>query len=41
MSANVVPNPPRWTVVPYFLVDDVVATANYYRDKPGGHDTGG
>jgi hypothetical protein len=24
-----------WTVAPYFIVDDVVATANYYRDKLG------
>lgn len=27
----------RWTIAPYFLVDDVVATANYYRDKLGFH----
>jgi uncharacterized glyoxalase superfamily protein PhnB len=26
---------PRWTIAPYFLVDDVVASANYYRDKLG------
>jgi uncharacterized glyoxalase superfamily protein PhnB len=26
---------PRWSVAPYFLVDDVVATANFYRDKLG------
>jgi predicted enzyme related to lactoylglutathione lyase len=26
---------PRWAVAPYFLVGDVVATANYYRDKLG------
>jgi predicted enzyme related to lactoylglutathione lyase len=26
---------PRWSVAPYFFVDDVVATANYYRDKLG------
>jgi uncharacterized glyoxalase superfamily protein PhnB len=25
----------RWSVAPYFIVDDVVATANYYRDKLG------
>lgn len=25
----------RWTIAPYFLVDDVVATANYYRDQLG------
>ena len=27
--------PQRWRVAPYFIVDDVVATANYYRDKLG------
>lgn len=27
----------RWSVAPYFLVDDVVATANFYRDKLGFH----
>ena len=26
---------PRWGIAPYFLVDDVVSTANYYRDKLG------
>jgi len=26
---------PRWNVAPFFVVDDVVATANYYRDKLG------
>ena len=26
---------PRWSIAPYFIVDDVVATANYYRDKLG------
>ena len=25
----------RWRVAPYFIVDDVVATANFYRDKLG------
>jgi predicted enzyme related to lactoylglutathione lyase len=25
----------RWSIAPYFLVDDIVATANYYRDKLG------
>jgi len=24
-----------WSVAPYFIVDDVIATANYYRDKLG------
>jgi hypothetical protein len=23
---------PRWSIAPYFIVDDVVATANFYRD---------
>jgi len=26
---------PRWGIAPYFIVDDVVATANFYRDKLG------
>jgi hypothetical protein len=25
----------RWSISPYFIVDDVVATANFYRDKLG------
>jgi len=25
----------NWTVAPFFIVDDVVATANFYRDKLG------
>jgi predicted enzyme related to lactoylglutathione lyase len=24
-----------WRIAPYFIVDDVVATANYYRDRLG------
>lgn len=28
---------PRWSVAPYFIVDDVVATANFCRDKLGFH----
>jgi len=24
-----------WTIAPFFIVDDVVITANYYRDKLG------
>jgi predicted enzyme related to lactoylglutathione lyase len=27
--------PPRWFIAPYFLVADVVASANFYRDKLG------
>ena len=34
MDDNVVAVP-RWTIAPYFIVDDVVTTANYYRDKLG------
>lgn len=26
---------PRWGVAPYFIVDDVVTTANFYRDTLG------
>lgn len=26
---------PSWSAAPYFIVDDVVATANYYRDQLG------
>src|SRR3989442_1610689 len=26
---------PHWHIAPYFLVDDVVATADFYRDKLG------
>jgi catechol 2,3-dioxygenase-like lactoylglutathione lyase family enzyme len=28
---------PRWSVAPLFIVDDVVTTANFYRDKLGFH----
>jgi len=28
-------NAASWTVAPYFIVDDLVATANFYRDKLG------
>src|SRR5262245_52653367 len=33
--ADDVPNRPRWSTAPNFLVDDVVATAGYYRDQLG------
>jgi uncharacterized glyoxalase superfamily protein PhnB len=26
-----------WAIAPYFIVDDVVTSANYYRDKLGFH----
>lgn len=29
------PEPNRWSIAPCFIVDDVVATADYYRDKLG------
>lgn len=35
MADNIVAARPRWSIAPYFVVDDVVATANYYRDKLG------
>lgn len=28
-------NAAKWSIAPYFIVDDVVTTANYYRDKLG------
>ncbi len=31
--ADNVSDRPRWTIAPYFIVADVVTTANYYRDK--------
>lgn len=35
MAENATVRRPQWSVAPYFIVDDVVATANYYRDKLG------
>jgi predicted enzyme related to lactoylglutathione lyase len=36
MAHNNSANPsPQWKIAPYFVVDDVVATANFYRDKLG------
>ncbi len=35
MADDVEATQPRWGIAPYFIVDDVVATANYYRDKLG------
>ncbi len=29
------PERSRWSIAPYFIVNDVIATANYYRDKLG------
>jgi predicted enzyme related to lactoylglutathione lyase len=37
MSDDGVAGRPRWNIAPYFIVDDVVATANYYRDRLGFH----
>ena len=33
--ADDVANRLRWGIAPYFLVEDVVASANYYRDRLG------
>jgi uncharacterized glyoxalase superfamily protein PhnB len=33
--SNVVEARARWSIAPYFIVDDVVTTADYYRDKLG------
>ena len=35
MEDEALKNDPRWTIAPFFIVDDVVGTANYYRDKLG------
>jgi len=35
MADNVVKDRQGWTSAPYFIVADVVSTANYYRDKLG------
>jgi predicted enzyme related to lactoylglutathione lyase len=35
MSDAVAMGRARWNIAPYFVVDDVVATANYYRDELG------
>src|SRR3954470_24241083 len=35
--ANELAERARWGIAPYFIVNDVVMTANYYRDKLGFH----
>jgi predicted enzyme related to lactoylglutathione lyase len=35
MAEGVVAGQARWSIAPYWVVDDVVITANYYRDKLG------
>jgi uncharacterized glyoxalase superfamily protein PhnB len=35
MPETVASDQHHWSIAPYFIVDDVVATANYYRDKLG------
>jgi hypothetical protein len=35
MALDTLAPTPRWSVAPLFIVEDVVATANYYRDKLG------
>ena len=37
MPEDIAASKPRWSVAPLFIVDDVVATANFYRDKLGFH----
>ena len=37
MANSEVTDQQRWYIAPYFIVDDVVTTANYYRDKLGFH----
>ena len=37
MSEGTAAQKPHWSVAPLFIVDDVVATANFYRDKLGFH----
>ena len=37
MTDNVATGRPRWSIAPYFIVDDVVTTANFYRNKLGFH----
>jgi predicted enzyme related to lactoylglutathione lyase len=37
MADDAAASKPRWSVAPLFIVDDVVATANFYRDKLGFH----
>ena len=37
MAENTAAPKPRWSVAPLFIVDDVVVTANFYRDKLGFH----
>jgi predicted enzyme related to lactoylglutathione lyase len=35
MADNAIAGRPRWSIAPYLIVDDVVATADYYRDHLG------
>lgn len=35
MPDNLVGDRLRWSIAPYFIVNDVVATANFYRDRLG------
>ena len=35
MTGDIKPVQPRWSIAPYFVVNDVVSTANFYRDKLG------
>jgi predicted enzyme related to lactoylglutathione lyase len=35
MPDTFVAQPAQWSIAPYFIVDDVVATSHFYRDKLG------
>src|SRR5258708_39235875 len=35
MGERAVAKRPGWSIAPYFIVDDVLTTADYYRDKLG------
>lgn len=35
MTDDIRASQPRWSIAPYFVVEDIVAAANYYRDKLG------
>ena len=37
MEGNLAKTRQHWAIAPFFIVDDVVSTANYYRDKLGFH----
>ena len=36
-GVDLMKNEQRWSIAPYFIVDDVVRTAHFYRDQLGFH----